>query len=200
LGKIPLLLLLVLVAVNGFAQDIKHEIVMSPRDKFVLVETSDWKIKIQRYRPFRFADINIAPNQGRDFDLQLYFNYDSSDKGKFSSSEKIKNSVKASSEPYLSTTIEKTIELKELTVKEWYGWYTVLTDAKLANLLTIPEGEFKYITRGMVRLSQDSVLGFSLMTNTLETEEYKKAFDYILSFVKGVPQVFTHGPTFEAYL
>jgi hypothetical protein len=66
----------------------------------------------------------------------------------------------------------------------WYGWYAVLTDAKLANKAKIPDGEFKYMTRGMVRLSPDSALGFSLMTNELDTPEYKKLFDYICSFIK----------------
>jgi hypothetical protein len=51
----------------------------------------------------------------------------------------------------------------------------------------------------MIRLSQDSVLGFSLLTNTLETEEYQKPFGYILSFVKGGPQIFTFGQKPENY-
>ena len=90
----------------------------------------------------------------------------------------------SSSEKYLPNIVEKNIELKELNIQGWYGWYTILTDAKLANMPKVSEGEFKYMTRGMVRLSPWSALGFSLMTNELDTPEYEKLFAYILSFVK----------------
>jgi hypothetical protein len=38
------------------------------------------------------------------------------------------------------------------------------------------------------------------VVTTLETAEYKKLFDYILSFVKRAPQIFTFGPKRENYL
>jgi hypothetical protein len=52
----------------------------------------------------------------------------------------------------------------------------------------------------MIRLSQDSVLGFSPLTNTLEADEYKKPFECILCFVKGGPQIITFGQKRENYL
>jgi hypothetical protein len=70
--------------------------------------------------------------------------------------------------------------------KVGYGCYAVLTDAEVAKKQTseIAEGEFKYIVRGMIRLSPDSALGFSLMVNDLDSPGYREVMDYIQSFVK----------------
>jgi len=74
--------------------------------------------------------------------------------------------------------------MKCLNVKGWYGWYTVLKDKKLAKKLKTSDYEFMYITRGIIRLSPDSALGFSLMTNEINTKKYKKLFRHIKSYVK----------------
>jgi hypothetical protein len=126
----------------------------------------------------------ITPKTDSSFSLMLYFKCDTPDLAQFDSSEKIEKSVRKSSETYLTDTIEKQIEIKKLNVKGWYGCYTILTDKQLATVTTVPRGEFKYITRGMIRLSPDSALGFSLMTNTLDTPQYKELLDYIYGFTK----------------
>jgi hypothetical protein len=59
-----------------------------------------------------------------------------------------------------------------------------MTDAKLAKLIKVQPGEFKYISRGMIRVSADSVLGFSLMTNELG-KLHREMLNYIVSFTKG---------------
>jgi hypothetical protein len=162
----------------------RHELMMSLDDTFVVSETDEWKVDVQRLLTLRYADVNITPKQDYSFDMQLYFKCDTPDLAQFDSSEKMKKSTMSSSEKYLPYIVEKEIELKKLNIKGWYGWYTIFTDAKLANMSKIPEGKFKYMTRGIVRLSPKSALAFSLMTNELDTPEYKKLFDYILSFVK----------------
>ena len=179
------ILAVVLLASVSFAADkAKHELLMSLSDTFVVEETDEWKVDVQKVLSLRFADVNITPKKDKSFDMQLYFKCDTPDLAQFDSSDKIKKIVMSSSQNYLPYIVEKKIELKKMNVKGWYGWYTVFTDAKLANKTKIPEGEFKYMTRGMVRLSPDSALGFSIMTNELDTPEYEKLFDYICSFIK----------------
>jgi hypothetical protein len=185
MNRIVAIALVVLLSSICFANDkLEHKLCMSLDDTFVIAETDEWKIDVQRLLTLRFADVNITPKNGKSFDLQLYFKCDTPDLGLFNSSDKIRRSVISSSEKYLPHIAEKKIELKGLNVKGWYGWYTVLTDAKLADKTKIPDGEFKYMIRGMVRLSNDSALGFSIMTNELDTPGYEKLFDYILSFIK----------------
>jgi hypothetical protein len=170
------------VAADG--AETKRELRLSLDDRFTVADTEKWTVKVEKELPLRLADVRVEPKKDSSFSLMLYLKCDTPDLAAYDSPERIEQSVRSSSEKYLGATVEKKVELKQLNVKGWYGWYTVLTDAKLAKLADIPEGEFKYITRGMVRLSKDSVLGFSLMTNDLGGPEYKQLLDYISSFVK----------------
>jgi hypothetical protein len=63
-----------------------------------------------------------------------------------------------------------------------------LTDKEVAAKTEPRPGEFKYITRGMIRLSPDSALGFSLMTNDVDSPDYKKMLDFICGLAKAKQQ------------
>ena len=162
----------------------KHEFVMSLDDRFAVSETEKWRVEVKKYLSLRFADVEVTPKKDKSFSLMLYFKCDTPDLAQFDSFAKIEKSIRSSSQEYLARAVEKKIEVKRLDPKGWYGCYTVLTDANLAKQAKVPEGEFKYITRGMVRLSRDSALGFSLMSNELDSPLYKELLDYITGFVQ----------------
>jgi hypothetical protein len=168
------------IAAAGNVQELR----MSLDDTFRVEETKDWKVEVGRILTLRFADVKITPKRGYDFSMMLYFKCDTEDLSQFDTPEKIATSVTKSSEKYLSSTIEKKVSLRAIPIKATYGFYTILTDAEVTSKATRAPGEFKYLTRGMVRLSKDSVLGFSIMTNDIDSEEYKKLLDYVYSFVK----------------
>ena len=153
-------------------------------DTFIIHPNSEWNINVQKIVTWRFADINIIPKKGDNFNMQLYFKCDTPDLAKFDTPEKMKRSILIYSEQYLPYIVKNKITLKSLNVRGLYGFYTVITDKDLINKKHINKGEFKYITRGMVRLSKDSVLGFSLMTNNITNSKYKNLMNYILHFVK----------------
>lgn len=50
--------------------------------------------------------------------------------------------------------------------------------------MTCPQGEHKYLVRGMVRLSADSAVGFSLLSNERDTPEFQALLDYVTGFAK----------------
>ena len=156
---------------------------MSMNDVFRVVETPQWSVKVEKLLTLRSADVSITSKSGYAFGMMLYFKCDTPDLAQFDTPDKISRSVRTSSEKYLPGIVEKKIELRPVPVS--YGSYTVLTDADIAKKSAIPPGEYKYLTRGMVRLSKDSVLGFSLMTNDVTSPDYEKLMDYIYSFVKG---------------
>ena len=160
-----------------------HELQMSMRDTFCIEQKANWDIEVEKLLTLRFADVRITPND-RSFSLMLYFKADTPDLAQFDSPEKIKISIFRSSEKYLPYVVEKEIKLEKFTTKGSYGFINILTDKELANQTTLEEGQFKYLSRGMVRLSKDSALGFSLMTNEIKTIKYKELTDYILSFIK----------------
>ena len=173
--------LLVASAAISYAGGTK-EIRMSVTDTFRISETDKWNISVEKELPLRFADIKIKSKSGYPFSMMLYFKCDTPDLAKFNTPEKIARSIKSSSEQYLPYILEKKIELNKTPIS--YGYYTTLTDAELSKKSSIPTDEYKYMTRGMVRLSDDSVLGFSIMSNDINSDEYRKLTNYIYSFVK----------------
>ncbi|MEN6367829.1 MAG: hypothetical protein ABFC88_13555 [Thermoguttaceae bacterium] len=181
---IAFLTVAVFVPSVSFGQSEKHELRMSLDDTFVVKESEKWSIAVEKLLELRFANVKILPKKNHSFSLMLYFKCDTSDLAQYDTPQKMERALKSSSEKYLSNAVETKVDIKKLTFKGRYGFSTVLTDKELANQTTIPAGQFKYITRGMIRLSPDSALGFSLMTNSLDSTEYKELMDYIASFVK----------------
>ena len=161
-----------------------EEIAMNPGDVYSVASVDGYTVEIVKYVPMRVAEVKVTPNDSPDFSLMLYFKCDTPELGQFDTPEKIAASVKASPEELLSEAAEKTAEIKPLSPNGRYGCYTVLTDSDLANEELIPAGEFKYIVRGMIRLSADAALGFSLLTNKIDTPEFQNILDYICSFAK----------------
>jgi hypothetical protein len=161
-----------------------RELLMSMNDKYTVSDTEKWTVSVLRQLDLRFADVKVLPRQKKSFSLMLYFKCDTKDLAQFDTPEKMKRSVIESSEKYLGNTVEKEIKVEEIKNKGWYGFKTKLTDASLAGKKTIPEEEFLYIIRGMIRLSEDCALGFSLMTNDPNSAETHEIEKYIYSFAK----------------
>lgn len=177
--------LLALAVASTFAWAGKTvEVMTSLNDSFRIAETAQWNVKVERELAMRYADVRIDDKQGYPFSLMLYFKADTRDIAQFNTPEKMKQSVQESSEKYLSGIVEKSITLRTMPVASTFGFYTVLTDAEVAAKARPRPREFKYLTRGMLRISKDSVLGFSLMTSDIDSAEYRKLFDYVGSFAK----------------
>ena len=162
-----------------------HELRLTLDDTFKVEDTDDWKVTMKRNLTLRFADVAIHPKKSKSFSLMLFFKADtlSPRDPRFDTPERMKALVIDSSKDYLEDTVEKNIEIEEIHNKGWYGFKTTLTDASWVNK-TPPEGEFKYLTRGMIRLSEKTALGFSLMTNDIKSPETQTIMDYIYSFAK----------------
>jgi hypothetical protein len=162
-----------------------HEILLGPHDRYEIAETSQWRFEVVRESSERFADVKIKPKQGDDCSLTLYFLADTPDLGRLDTPQKIATSVTAGAERYLPLTVEKKISLQTVSPRGSYGSLTVLTAAGLQGA----PGEFRYQTRGMVRLSPDAALGFSLLSNEINTAGYRQLLNYIYSFIKLAPNV-----------
>ena len=141
-------------------------------DVFEVSETDNWNVAVDRYLMLRFADVKITPKHGYNFNMKLFFKADTADLSQFDTPQKIKQSVKKSTESYLPYIVEKQIILNPVPLSQSFGYYTVITDAKWADVKQIPEGEYKYMTRGMYRTSEDTALGFSIMSNDVTSDDY----------------------------
>lgn len=160
----------------------EYDFRMSVRDSFAVSETSNWNVKVLKECALRFADVEITPRKGNDFNLVLYFKCDTEDLHQFDTPEKMKSAVFDSTKEYLPYIVEKTIKVVPLSITGLYGFVTVITDKDLARHETVEPGQFRYITRGMIRLTRDSALGFSLMTNELRSPLYRHLMQYVLTF------------------
>src|SRR5580704_13057327 len=134
------------------------EVMTSLNDVFRIADNDQWNIKVERELQLRFTDVSINQKRGYPFSLILYFKADTPDLAQFDTPEKIERSVRLSSEKYLPEIVEKQITLRKVPNISTYGYFTVLTDAKVVQKSTTAAGEFKYLTRGMIRLSKDSAL------------------------------------------
>jgi hypothetical protein len=162
-----------------------HEILLGPTDRYEVSETEQWSFAIQRELSGRFADVKIKPKRGDAFVLMLYFLADTPDLARLDTPEKIASSVIAGAEKYLPLSVEKKVALQPVSPRSSYGSLTVLTAAATQGVA----GEFKYQTRGMVRLSPDAALGFSLLSKEINNPAYRQLLNYVYSFIKLAPNV-----------
>jgi len=156
----------------------------SMKDRYTLEDTEKWTVTVDSRCDLRFAFLKIKPKAEKTFDLMLYFYCDTKDLSRFDTPKKMKKALVGTSAVYLGHTVEKEIIFEPLTNKGWYGFKTRITDPSLVNVKPIPTGQFLYIIRGMIRLSKDSALGFSLMTNDTESSETAEILKYIYGFAK----------------
>jgi len=175
---------LVLILITSIAHAQTHELRMSIDDTFIVSDDVSKNVHIEKLLTLRFADVLVTPKEGQDFSLMLYFKADTPDLAQFDTAHKMQRAIQDSTRQYLPYIIEKEILLKKMPTNKWYGFYTIMTDVTLANTPNPPDGEFKYMVRGMLRVSRDSALGFSLMINEINTTQYTELFKYILSFQK----------------
>jgi len=180
-----ILSLLLFISTPCFSKEYKeYKFLMSLGDEYVVQDTADIKIEVQRELTLRFADVKVTPRNDDSFNMMLYFKCDTEDLSEFDTPVKIQNSVIKSSRKYLPYVIEKDVKLVNIEWKGQYGSYCILTDSALASAQTIPPKQFKYLTRGIVRLSKDSALGFSLMTNEINSGKHHELLTYIQGFIK----------------
>ena len=174
---------LLLVAADCTAET--HELKMSLFDTYTVQDTDKWSVSVKRYMPIRFAELRVLPKQEKKtFNLALYFYADTPDLAKYDTPKKMKSMLICSLEKYLPHIVEKEIKVEDISNKGWYGFKTMFTDADLVKVKSIPDDQYLYMIRGMIRLSEESALGFSLMTNDPKSAETKEVMDYIYSFAQ----------------
>ena len=160
-----------------------HDVVLGAGELFQIAETGQWRFEVQKELSGRFADVRIVPKQGHSFSLTLYFIADPPDLARLDSPEKMARSVREGAERYLAQSVEKEITLLPIFARASYGYRAVLTDAD-------PPGAsdgYHYITRGMVRVSPDAALGFSLLSQDIDTASYNRLLNYVYGFIRHDP-------------
>lgn len=160
----------------------KTRLRIGPNDAFVIRESDVWDIRIEKYEPMHYAEIKVTPKMGPEFILAARFVCDTPDMGNFDTTEKLKKTVELAAEPYLDRSVEEKIELRDYWHNGSTMWTATVVDKAYVGRRTLVAGEFRCITLGIVRLSRDSVLEFTLMEKEISTSGMES---YVLSFVRG---------------
>ena len=153
------------------------KVTTSMRDTFLLQGTEQWDVRLERQLLLRFAQVSVSDKSGYPFNLILNFMADTPDLAKFDTPEKMEKTIRARTEKFLAQSVEKTIVLQKVPVASTYGFYTIITDAKVANNPSPPVRDFKYLTGGMIRLSPDTALEYVLTTNDTDSTSYRTLLD-----------------------
>ena len=178
--RLSITILLLIAAFFSSAKDIH----MTVDDVFTLSDTDKWNVTVEKELSLRFADVIVTPKGRATFSLKIWFKCDTKDLSQYDTPENIWRTVKKMLEPYAAGIVEKSPEPVEIRNKGWIGYMVRATDASLVGRKQAVDGEFLYMYKGIIRLSEDSALGFSLMTNDPDSAETKELFNYIRAFAK----------------
>lgn len=159
---------------------------ISDNDTFTVTAEPGWKLESQHEEPMHFGSVRLTgPDNALSF--QLTFIRDTADMGKFNTPEKLLEFQEDSSMRQYVKSLERKKKIpyhnRSFTPAGRFGYVTRSTDKKSP----LPVGEWMYATMGFCRVSNDSVMGFVLLTNSLDDQEYVKILDYIASFIVPEP-------------
>jgi hypothetical protein len=182
--KLTVVIFAILCFAVSYASDfnvIKPKIDLS--HEFIVKETENYSIELIKELPLRFSNILVKPKKTYKFSMMLYFICDTPDLSEFDTPEKMETKFRKSSRKYLPYSKENEMNITPLNWNGRYGFKTVFTDKNYDELSKVPDGEFRYITRGMVRISNNTALGFSIMSNDLNSTNYEDLLKYVKGFV-----------------
>lgn len=152
---------------------------------FTIVPKAGWKLQEQQSIPEQF-EVVLIHGPKDVFSLQLNFICDTSDPAKLDTPEKMKEFLKESTVKFYMDSLEKEkkegIYCRDFTAAGRFGYVTRFTDKKYQGDTPVPPEEWRYLTVGAFRLSNNSMMVFTLLTNTIDDKDYVELLEYIGSF------------------
>ena len=173
-----LVLALTLTCSASFAGS--YKIQLSPNDEFTVKAPSAWNLQKEEYEKDRSAEFSFKPKDN-SFTLTLHFLRATQ---KLNSDEKLKDAIVSMGQSVLPRAVEEEISIKEMDLDKGFGCYTTFTDKKTAKLLNPKSTDFLYMTRGFIRLSDDCVLGFMMLSHEIDNDLHKEVLDYLAGYIK----------------
>lgn len=157
---------------------------LSLDETFEVIPKPGWTMYPQREMALRCGNVLIRGPKDV-FSLQLNFICDTKDLARFDTPDKMKRVFQKTMLPLFNESLEKQkrlrVQVRPFTPKGRYGYAMRITDKKYENSQP-PLDEWKYLTSGLFRIGDDSVLMFSLMTNTVDDAQYLELLDYVAAF------------------
>lgn len=157
-----------------------YRIQLSSKDRIKVSAPSDWSLEQTEYTKKQKALFIVRP-EDKSFIMKLYFLRDN---GTLSTPEKIKKRMLADGEEFLKSSVETKVEINEFDLKDSYGFYATYTDKKTASNPNPKPTDYLYMTRGNIRLSDDSVLAFWVVTHEIDDDVFKQCVEYLTGYIQ----------------
>ena len=150
-------------------------------DQFDVKVPKEWTIKQKEYEEGKSATFYIDPANGSSFSLTINFLCKNKN---LDTPNKLKKIIVKMGNPVLPRVLESSVKVKQLKLQKGYGFYAIFTDKDTAKLSNPGPKDFLYMTHGFIRISDDTILGFMMLTHKTNDDTYKMLGKYLTGYVK----------------
>ena len=166
---------LILLASHAYADAPNiHTYSLAPHGVLLLPVPPTWNQKIQDGQPGKPPTLLFAPEHGSGFAVEVTSLWPTAPDAKLPSLDQIKLAVTKGADEEKPEAAETDIPITELQGTSGSGYYFKVTDR------APKPGEFKYMTRGMLRVAE-SLLAFTILCN----DDTQSAIADALAMLKG---------------
>ena len=167
----------IVMAAPAFAQ--RYEIQLATNKTIQVAAPPGWILQQKNYIENRQAEFNVIPSD-ESFLLRMFFNRID---GASVSREDVKARLVLDGQPFLEGAEENTVSIKELNFSNGYGFYATFTYPDKAGNPNPNPGEYKCMTRGFIRISDDIIMGFWLSSRSTDDLVFKDVLKYLTSSI-----------------
>lgn len=159
-----------------------REIRVGERDVFRVASTPERVVQVE---PGGLVAA-VAPRGEPRYVMRLQFVPDPEIGGKLVTLEEMKRQVESDAADFTDVAVEKEIKCRSVKYGGRTGCYATLTDGRLVDVANPPVNDFKHVAVGVIRLSEETVLQFRILTNDLASRDFFGPLEYAMSLVKPV--------------
>ena len=174
------MLIVVVCIVSWSAFGESHRVQLSDDDTFRVSALSKWNMKKLEYVENKKATFSFVP-EDNSFVLKLFFMRDQIDEH---SAARMLQRVSKDLKRFEEKAFSKNTIIEGFDDKKVYGLYGVLKDLETAKRTNPKSNDFLYMTRGRIRLSPETVLGFFMLTHEKDGAVNDRLKRYMCDFSK----------------
>ncbi len=176
--KLLLAISIITLSIQAFSES--YQIQISSKDKFKVSTPSQWTLKQIKYNKNQDAEFTVRPKD-KSFVLKMFFLKVNE---KLDSKEKVKDQLVYDGKEFLSGSVQTKVEVKEMNLKKGFGFYATFTDKETIKKTNPKPTDYPQMTRGYIKLSDDTVLGFWMLTHKTDDKVFKGLAKYLTGYIK----------------
>jgi hypothetical protein len=176
--KLILTISIITLSISAFSET--YQIQISSNDKFRVSAPSQWTLKQTKYNENQDAEFSIRPKD-KSFVLKMFFLKVNE---KIDSKGKVKDRLIYDGKEFLSGSVQSEVEVKEMNLKNGFGFYATFTDKETIKKSNPKPTDYPHMTRGYIKLSDDTVLGFFMLTHRTDDKVFKGLAKYLTGYIK----------------